>query len=49
MYTPNIYLYNFVYIATVKGEKFAGLNFHGFRGFQEYHESFPVNVNASLK
>ena len=28
-----------------KGERFAGLNF---RGFQEYRESFPVNISAAL-
>ena len=36
-------------VNTVNGERFAGLNFHGFRGFQEYHESFSVNISASLK
>ena len=30
--------------ATVNGERFTGLNFRGFHGFQEHRESFPVNV-----
>ena len=30
---------------TVNREKFAGLNFHS---FQEYHESFSVNLSTSL-
>ena len=34
---------------TVNGERFAGLNFRGFRGFQEHHESFSVNKSAALK
>ena len=34
---------------TVNGERFAGLNFHGFRGCQEYHESFSINISATLK
>ena len=33
---------------TVNGERFTGLNFHVFRGFQEYCKSFSVNISASL-
>ena len=33
---------------TVNGERFAGLNFHVFHGFQEYRGSFSVNISASL-
>ena len=29
---------------TVNGERFAGLNFHVFRGFQDHRESFPVTI-----
>ena len=30
---------------TVNWERFTGLNFRGFRGFQEYRESFPINIH----
>ena len=33
---------------TVNRERFAGLNFLIFHGFQEYHESFSVNISTSL-
>ena len=33
-----------VLVSTVNGERFAGLNFRIFHGFQEHRESFPVNV-----
>ena len=33
---------------TVNGGRFAGLNFCVFHGFQEYRESFSVNVSTSL-
>ena len=33
-----------VYIYTVYVESFARLNFHGFRGFLEERESFPMNL-----
>ena len=36
-------------LLTVNGERFAGLNFRGFHGFQEYCESFSVNISASLQ
>ena len=39
----------FLIAHTVNGERFAGLNFHGFRGFQEHHKGFSVNISASLK
>ena len=32
------------YWSTVNGERFAGLNFHVFRSFQEYHERFSMNI-----
>ena len=32
----------------VNGERFAGLNFRVFHGFQEYGKSFSVNIKASL-
>ena len=32
----------------VNGERFAGLNFHIFHSFQEYHVSFSVNISTSL-
>ena len=32
----------------VNRERFAGLNFLIFHGFQEYHESFSVNISTSL-
>ena len=40
---------NVLYIATqlqytVNRERFAGLNFCVFHGFQEHHESFPMNI-----
>ena len=31
-------------VYTVNGERFTGLNFHVFHGFQEHRESFPVNI-----
>ena len=31
---------------TVNGERFAGLNFCIFHGFQEYRKSFSVNISA---
>ena len=34
------------YRHTVSGERFAGLNFCVFHSFQEYHESFSMNINA---
>ena len=33
---------------TVNREGFAGLNFCVFHNFQEYHESFSMNISASL-
>ena len=33
---------------TVNRERFAGLNFRVFHGFQEYRESFSVDISASL-
>ena len=29
-------------------ERFAGINFYSFYGFQKYHESFPMNISASI-
>jgi len=29
---------------TVNGERFAELNFHGFRGFEEDRENFSMNI-----
>jgi len=34
--------------STVNGERFAGLNFHGFRGFEDDRESFSVNILHEL-
>ena len=34
---------------TVNGERFAGLNFRIFRGFQEHCESFPVNIHFIIQ
>ena len=34
---------------TVNVERFAGLNFQAFHGFQEYRESFSMNMGASLQ
>ena len=31
-------------IYTINRERFAGLNFYVFRGFQEHRKSFPVNI-----
>ena len=36
--------FNDVMLYTVNGERFAGLNFHGFHGFGEYCESFSMNI-----
>ena len=33
---------------SVNGERFAGLNFRIFCGFQEHRESFPVNIIQAL-
>ena len=33
---------------TVNGERFAEVNFCVFQGFQEYRESFSMNISASL-
>jgi len=33
---------------TVNGERFAGLNFCGFHGFEEDRESFSVNISHEL-
>jgi len=33
---------------TVNGERFTGLNFHGFRGFEEDRKSFFVNILHEL-
>ena len=33
---------------TVNRERFAGLNFRVLHSFQEYHESFSMNISASL-
>ena len=33
---------------TINEERFAGLNFHGFHRFQEYCESFSMNLSTSL-
>ena len=38
-----------MYICTINGEGFVGLNFHSFRGFQEHRESFSMNISATLK
>ena len=52
---PAIFAYKLKFIIcdqtcenTVNEERFAGLNFRGFHGFQEYCESFSVNISASL-
>ena len=37
-----------IYVHTVNGERFAGLNIHVFHGFQEYRKNFPVNISAFL-
>ena len=34
---------------TMNMERFAGLKFCGFCSFQEYYESFSMNLSASLK
>ena len=34
--------------STINAERFAGLSFRVFHGFQEYHESFFANISASL-
>ena len=31
-----------------KGERFTGLNFQDFQGFQEYREIFSVNISTTL-
>ena len=36
------------FYTTTNRERFAGLNFHVFRDFQEYHESFSVNILQAL-
>jgi len=33
---------------TVNGERFAGLNFRGFHGFEEDRESFSLNILHEL-
>ena len=33
---------------TVNMERFTGLNFCILHGFQEYRESFPINISTSL-
>jgi len=35
-------------VYTVNRERFAGLNFRGFRGFEEDRESFSVNIIHEL-
>ena len=42
----HMYIHNY---NTVKGERFAGLNFRVFHGFQEHCESFPVNINFIIQ
>ena len=39
---------NILQCNTLNGERFAVLNFRVFHSFQEYHESFSVNISASL-
>ena len=42
---------NALQLHTVNGERFAGPNFHGFRGIEEDRKSFSVNIfytSASL-
>ena len=39
----------YIYIYIINGKSFAGLNFHGFCSFQEYRESFSVNISAFLQ
>ena len=48
-FTPSMYIHTYIHTClqleyTVNGERFPGPNFHVFRGFQEHHESFPVNI-----
>ena len=43
-WTNNIQICNDVIQTTVNRERFAGLNSYG---FQEYRESFSVNISAS--
>ena len=38
----------FLCVATVNGKSFAGLNFRGFHGFQEYRRRISVNISAPL-
>ena len=33
---------------TVNVERFSGLNFHSFYGFQDYRERFSITISASL-
>ena len=40
---------NIACMTTVNKERFAELNFHGFRSFQEQHKSFSMNISATLK
>ena len=35
-------------VNTINGERFTGLNFHVFHGFQEYRESFSMNIGQAL-
>ena len=34
---------------TINGERFAGLNFRVFHGFQEHRESFTVNIHFIIQ
>ena len=36
------------HVYTINGERFAGLNFPVFRCFQEYHESFSMNIYLAI-
>ena len=37
-----------LYVHTINGERFAGLNIGAFHGFQEYRENLSVNIIAFL-
>ena len=44
----NVIYYEHFIPLNVNGERFAGLNFRVFRGFQEHRKSFPVNLYISF-
>ena len=46
----NIWLFHtncIIQLTTINGEAFTGINVHSFHSFQEYHESFSMNISIN--